>query len=433
MKTSIVFFLLLGVVCGMASAQFDAAILCHSGPVILFDTATSKATSIIPQALAQASRGGMFGPRGYIYTSNWTDNGIGVLDPVQGTWIAGLLTKDPSNFVMGAPYQPCPNYDNLGGFGILCVDGNPAPTSLNPPANSRNTFVVDYSTPTPTFRVDGFFLNTDLPMTDMVPNPHGAGFIGVGFGATDHKVDHYPLASPPLSTLTLTNLCNFPMDAMYDATVGEDGNYYVVAQNLMMICDTRAKTVTTVTMTGLPAGYCGIWAEPWEKPGMKAFIVSDVDDSVYSVDLLAAPMAVTSVVKLPNAGSYNINTARSAEECQLCSWKSDKKGKRNFHVNFGPNALGQVCVLVPSLLGLNRNPLILSGLEIYLAIDDASRLGLQGFLPYPSSVFLGTSGEADILWNGFGTELGIQSYWQAVTFNKQGKFTDVSNIINVSL
>ncbi len=421
-----------------AFAQYDAAIFGSSTYIVLFDSHAGKSTTLIAQSTVQQSRGAMFGPTGLIYMSAWTTNGIEVLDPVQRVWIKSLAVADPTNNLMGAPYQPAPNYDNLGAFGVWCVDGNPPPTSLNPPANSRNSFVVDYSVSPPTFRADGFFPNTDTPMSDAFANPYGPGFLCVGFAASDRKIDIYPLASTPPSTISLTNVLTLPMDSQYDATFAEDGNLYVLGANNMMVCDIRNKKVTTIQIKGLPIGYGALWSAPWEQPGMKGWIASDIDDTVYALDLMAAPMVVTSLMKFPFPAplphtNWSFNTARSAEECQLCSWKSDLKGKRNFHVNFGSSALGQPCVLVPSLLGLRRNPMMLSGLEIYLAIDNASILGLQGLLPYPGVVYLGTSGEADILWSGFGNELGIRSYWQALTFNKGGKFTDASNIINVGL
>jgi len=419
---------------GMVSAQvnFDAAIFNHAGPVLLFDTGAGKVTSIIPQAASQAARGGCFGPTGYIYLSAWTTNGIDVLDPTMGQWIPGLQVKDSSNLVMGAPYTPCPNYENLGGFGLMCVDGNPAPTSLNPPANSRNTFVVDYSVSPPAFRTDGFFPNTNLPMSDWYPNPHGSGFIGVGFATNDLKIDQYPIANPPLSSITLTNLCTSSLPIQYDATIGEDGLVYAMSNGFMLKCDTVNNTVLTIKTSVMPAsGYCGMWAEPWELPGMAAYVAHDTDDTVYKVDLLADPMVAVSVVKLPAA--YSINSARDAQECQLCSWRADTSGKRNFHVNFGGNALGQWCTLAPSLSGLTRNPLNLNGLDIHLGIDTATILALSGFLPYTHTVRLGTAGDVDILWNGFGSVLGISCYWQAVTYTNIGVVTDVSNVINVEL
>ena len=430
------FFCLLAVgLSSLLAAQYDAAVFGSASYVVLFNSQAGKTTTIIAQSQVQSLRGGMFGPTGLIYTSSWTSNGIEVLDPQTGAWIAGLAALDSTNTIMGAPYQPAVNYDNLGAFGLFCVDGN----SPNPASTLiRNTFVVDYSTSRPTFALDGIFSNTNnTPMSDMFPNPFGAGWVGIGF-STDQKIDLYPRAATPNTSITLTNLLTMPLPAQYDATFCEDGNFWVLASNNLMICDLRKQTASTIALQGVPAGYGGIWCAPWEQPGMKAWIACDLDDTIYAVDLLASPIVATSLVKFPFPAplphtDWAFNTGRSAEECQLCSWKVDLNGKRNFHVNFGGKALGQACVLVPSLVGLSRNPLMMSGLEIYLGVDTASILALQGFLPYVSVRYLGTSGEVDFVWNGFGKELGIRTYWQALTFTSNGKVTDASNIINVGI
>ena len=419
---------------GLAAAQFDGMIT-GSSPVVLFDSTTSKVASLIPMARVQAGRGAMFGPDGYIYHSAWSTNGIDVLDPVTGKWTTWLQVTDSTNYVMGAPYQPCPNYDNMGGFGILCVDGNPAPTSLNPPASSRNTFLVDYSGATPTIKpsyaVDGFFPNTNIPMSDMIPNPHGAGFLAAGF-STDLKVDIYPLATNPPSAITLQNVVTLPAAPMYDATLGEDGKYYVLATGQVFIVDVLNKTVQTVKLSGIPTGatYGALWAADMEQPGMKGFAAFDIDDNIYSLDLLAAPMVVTKVTTIGVA--MGVNTGRSAGECDLCSWLVDKKGKRNFHINFGPAAGGQIAYLAPSITGYNRNPLVINNLEIHLAIDMITQFGLAGVLPYIPVATLDGSGQADIVWNGVGSVLGIRGYWQAVAL-KGATLMEVSNIINVGL
>jgi len=398
---------------------------------LLFDSFTGKVTSVIPQPVLQQTRGGCFGPYGMIYESAWLSNGIDVFDPVLGQWIPALQVKDPTNNEMGAPYTPCPNYDNLNGFGLFCVDGNPPPTSLNPPANTRNTFLVDYSTPTPTHRVDGIFSNTYTSMSDTIPNPHGAGWIGVGFAATDQKVALYPLANPPLSNINVTTVCTLPFTSEYDATVVEDGKIYTLSNGFMLIIDVVAGKASTMVVSGLAGGSCALWADAWEKPGMDAYAALAGTGTIHKLDLTTDPIVTTKILALPQ--TYSINTGRHAEECQLCSWKASTTGKRNFHVNFGGKALGQWCVLVPSLTGLTKMPLKVNGLQIHLALDNASFLALQGFLPYTLMSLLGTSGDVDILWNGFGSELGIRSYWQAVTFTQAGIFTDVSNVINVGL
>jgi len=445
MRVAVLLCLVAAGLCSISTAQvsYDAAIFCHTGPVLLFDSATAKVTSVIPQpgTLAAPARGGCFGPAGFLYASVWGTTqpgsapGIDVLDPILGQWIPALQVKDPgptpSFRIMGAPYTPCPNYDNMMGFGIMCVDGNPPPSSLNPPANSRNTFLVDYSTATPTFRVDGIFPDTNIPMSDFFPNPHGAGFIGVGFYTNDQKVSHYPVANPARTPITVKTIASLPFPSMYDATVAEDGKIYTLSNGFMLVIDVLTSKVNTVATSGLPGGWCAMWSDPWEKPGMDAYVAQDGTNTIHKVDLSVDPMVSTQIYSIGK--SYSINTGRHAEECQLCSWKSSTTGKRNFHINFGPNALGQWCILVPSLSGMTKMPLVVNGLQIHLLLDNASFLGLQGFLPYNFTAALGTSGEVDILWNGFGSELGIRSYWQAVTFNKNGVFTDVSNIINVGL
>jgi len=387
--------------------------------------------------VGQATRGSCFGPFGRIYYSAWTSNGIDVLDPVTGTWIKALQVTDSSNAIMGAPYQPVPFYDNVGGFGLFCIDGN----SVTTPANHRNTFIVDYSTTTPTFRADGYFPNTAVPMSDLYPNLFATGpgedFVSVGFYTSDQTVALYPLAVNPPSVIAPKTLVTLPYPSRYDATWCEDGNLYVPSDDtqnnmVMQVVDIRAKKVTTVPIQGLPAtvGYAAIWAAPWEQPGMKGWICSDTDDTIYTVDLFARPMVVTSVVALGQAVS--VNTGRHAEECQLASWLEKQPGARTFFANFGPAFGGKVCVLVPSLSGIRKVPFQVGGLELHLQLDTATLLGLQGLLPYPNTIVLATNGQGSFLWRGFGAKLGIRSYWQALVID-QGGFVEASNLINVEI
>jgi hypothetical protein len=436
MRVAVPLSLITLVLAGLASAQFDSMITGSSNPVVLFDSSAGKVVSLIPQARTQSARGAMFGPDGFIYMSAWTTNGIDVLNPAIGQWITWMQVTDPTNYVMGCPYQPCPNYDNVGGFGIFCVDGYPAPATLNPPANSVNTFLVDYSGVTTTVKasvsVDGFFPRTNFPMSDMIPNPHGAGFLAAGFSTSDLKVDIYPLATNPPAPITLTNVATLPTGPMYDATLCEDGKYYVLGSGQVFIVDTQAKSYTSVDLAGFPTGatYGAIWAADWEQPGMKGHIAFDINDKIYSVDLLAAPMVVTQVTTLGR--TFSVNTGRSAGECQLCSWLIDNNGKRNFHLNFGPAAGSMTAYLAPSITGYNPNPLIINTLEIHLAIDPISLFGLAGYLPYVPVTVLNGSGESDIAWNGVGFPLNLRAYWQAVVFSGS-TLVEVSNIINVGL
>jgi hypothetical protein len=429
--------------CSLAAAQapkHDAAIFGTSTPLILIDTKSSTplVTSLIPTVPSlYVSRGLMFGPFDDIYVSDWTGNGIQAYDLALGAWDPAKQVTDSTNLLMGAPYQPCPDYENVGGFGLYCVDGNPPPTSLNPPANHRNTFRVSYAGTKPQVVADGLFPDTNVPMTDMYANLHGAGFIGVGFATNDFKVDLYPRNST-MTIFTPKTLVTLPQPSNFDATWGEDGLLYVfsyLAGNVpvMQKVDTQKGTSSTVAITGLPVGlYGALWADRWEEPGMAAYICSDVDDTIYQLDLLADPMVCTKI--LPMGTALAINTARNAEETQLCSWWIDTKGKRQFHVNFSRHASpGAASVLVPSTLGLARSPLVLNGNEIHLAIDPAVTIpALMGFLPYNNTVLLQTNGQGDHVWNGLGFILNVNAYWQAIAIN-QGKVEDVSNVINVRL
>ena len=417
--------------------KYDAAIFTHNGPIALYDSVAGKVTSLIPQARLQPSRGAMFGLNGRIYQGEWTTNGIDVWDPQVG-WVAGLQVADSTNYIMGAPYQPCPNYDNLGGFGIFCVDGNPSAVGLT----DKSTFLVDYSALTPTFRADGKFpATTEIPMSDMYPNlfatQPGEEFIGIGF-PTDQKVDIYPLAGagPYPAAITPINLVTMPLPAQYDATWAEDGNLYVISNNALMAVDIRTRTVTTLQLTGLPTGYAAIWCAPWEQPGMKAWICSDTDDTIYTVDLMALPpIPVTKTVKI-GPSAYDVNTGRHAEENQLLSWIDISKKGRVFHAEFNPNYGGNAnvyAVLVPSMTGLSNRMILLGSLEIYLQLDQASFLALSGLL-YPNFKNLKTNGQVDFAFNYLGLPLGVRTYWQCVLFDsKSNQFLDATNIINVEI
>jgi len=438
--TCILFLACLGCALPAQGPVFDAIIPAHAGSVFFFDSASGKITTAIPQATSQSARGACFGPTGLIYASAWTTNGIDVLDPTTGAWINSMQVTDPTNAIMGAPYQPCPNYDNVGGFGLMCVDGN-APPSPPAPASHRNTFIVDYAGTKPTFRADGYFPNTKVPMSDFYPNllANGPGeeFVGVGFYTSDQTVSLYPLAQNPPSVITPKVVATLPYPSRYDATWCEDGNLYIVSDDtqngmVMQIADIRTQKVTTVAIQGLPstAAYAAVWAAPWEQPGMKGWICSDQDDNIYSVDLFARPMVVTKVVALGQAVS--VNTGRHAEECQLCSWRESQPGARTFVANFGGSHGGKLCVLAPSISGILKFPFQVGGLELHLKLDTATLLGLQGLLPYPNAVFLATNGQASFLWRGFGVQLGIRSYWQAVVIDTTG-IVEASNIINVEI
>lgn len=409
--------------------------------ITLLDSGTGSFTTLIPQMLnAGRCRGGMTGPDGSLHFSEWNNNGIFVWDMQLMALDTMRHAVDATNAIMGAPYQPAPNYENVGGFGIFCMDGNGAPAPA--PTAHRNSFTVDYSTTPPAFQMTGWFTNTKVPMADCVANPHGSGWLTVGHTTSDFEVAIYDHPATIPNTLTITTVIpTLPFPSMSDATMADDGRLYVPGYDaananalVMMQVDVLAQAVTTIAVTG---GFTGdtigsIWAEPWENPGRLAYIAGLLNDTVYQLDLTQNPMIVTSITT--PAIQIDHSTGRSLEENQLSSWWIDQNGRRNFHVNFRKSTPGAQSVLaVTPIASPSANPLMLSGFEIYLSIDPTITLfGLQGFLPYQPFRTLDVALQADHIWNGIGSVLNIRSYWQAIAI-RNGVVEDVSNIINVRL
>jgi len=433
---------------GALSAQYDAAIFssisttnAHATYVTLVNTASRTLTTIwkapgIAAGSSQRNRGGMFGPDGLIYVSLIDYNGLGALDPVTGAW--PRFVGDFRNDVMGFPYQPALNFDNVGGIGFCLIDGN-QPPSPPAPAASKNTVLVDFATNR--YTLDGWFPNTEVDMSDFYPNLFNPGeFVGVCYYANDHTVSGYPLAQNPPEALSLTTLATVSSlhRVYYDSCWAEDGNLYLWAGSDSGIfqVDIRTGASTLLPVTGLASGmtYGCMWNEPWEKSGMIAYVLPRTDQVVYSIDLAARPLkAVATGLVIPATQGTRVNTGREAEESQLTSWWTGAgPGQRTFHLNFGQGHAGEIAILLPSATGLAANPLVLNGLEVYLAIDSISLSGLTNVLPYTPMVTLDTSGQFDVIWKGTGARLGVSAFWQAVTM-KGSTFTDASNIISVNL
>ena len=87
---------------------------------------------------AGSSRGHCMGHDGKVYRSAWTLNGIVVNDWNITTPTVTNLVNDTTNYIMGAAYQPVLDFNNSGGPGIVCVDGNPAPVPATA-TGSRST------------------------------------------------------------------------------------------------------------------------------------------------------------------------------------------------------------------------------------------------------------------------------------------------------
>jgi len=428
-------------------AQYDAAIFSstgaspYSGYLALVNMARGTLTTVwtlpgMTSTTSQRTRGGVFGPDGLVYVGLWDHNGAGVVDPKTGAWIRYVV--DHCNCVLGAPYQPAPNHDNVGGFGLCCIDGNvpPAPAPQSPSTTLRNTALIDFGLGRYAF--DGWFPNTETDMSDFYPNLFKPGtFVGIPYGTADLTVTEYPLAPNPPQALALTTIVAISSQCYYDACWAEDGFIYAWGGSTVGFhqIDVRGKSSTVIPVTGMTTTtYAAVWNEPWERPGMKAHILSRADSTAYTLDLLARPIAaVKTTVLLPTAAGGAVNSAREAEEAQLSSWWTGAKpGERDFHLNFGPAHGGETAVLVPSRSGLARTPFVFGGLEIYLTLDTLTIVGFSGLLPYPPVAVLDSSGQADVIWKGFGARLGVTAYWQAVSL-KGAALTDASNLIHVNM
>ena len=435
---SIILSLLVICAGGQATAQhYDAVVFAssinvdpiHFGGVYFLDTAANKVAT--HYLFTERNRGGLMGPDGFPYVGLWVTNGVASLDPATGAYLNKVTG---TNAVVGAPYALAPNYDNVGGFGICCIDGNVPPAPA--PAATRNTALVDFAARTAA--VDGWFPNTETDQAGFFPNLFKPGtFVGVPRHSSDLTITEYPLALSPPQALTITTLATLSSRGYFGATWAEDGMIYVWGSHFLGIhqVDIRKGTSTLIPVAGVYSPtYAALWTEPWENTGMKAFISGSNGDT-FALDLLARPIIATQTLSLKNIPLFSFPMVGcNSEEGQLHSWwtSAAKPGQRNFHLNFGQACAGETGILVPSLTGLRSTPALLNGLEIYQSLDSVSMLGIGGALPYTAFTVLDSTGQADILWRGYGVKLGISAYWQAYTL-KGSVFTDASNLIHVNL
>jgi len=430
--------LLMIALCGQATTQtYDAVVFSSAinatpvdfGGIHFIDTATSRVTT--QYTFTERNRGGFIGPDGLAYIGLWDTNGVGALDPATGVFVN---TVTGSNAVIGAPYALAPNYDNIGGFGICCIDGNVPPAPA--PAATRNTVLVDFAARTA--MVDGWFPDTETDQGGFFPNLFKAGtFVGVPRHSSDLSVSEYPLALTPPQALALTTLTSLSVRGYFGTTWAEDGMIYIWGSHFVGIqqVDIRQGTSTIIPVSGVYGPtYSAMWTEPWEKTGMKAFLCGSNGDT-FTIDLMARPIVATQVLTIKGLPLFCFPVCGcNVETNQLCSWWSSaaKPAERIFHLNFGPAHAGEICILVPSLTGLRPLPALMNGLEVHLAIDSVSMAGVNGVLPYAPVVTLDSTGQADITWRGLGAKLGLSAYWQAFSL-KGSVFTDVSNLIHVTL
>ncbi len=393
----------------------------------------------IPLVPAQDSRGHTFGPDGKLYASYWTTNGIGVLDlsTTPPSWT--VLVQDPTNRIMGAPYQPVFNNEAVGGPGIWCIDGNPIPTSITA-LPGRNTFLVDVNAKK--FAIGGWFESPStaqvLPMSDAYANPHVAGeFIGVGFATSDlnitgHTIQGGPTEYIPRKIATLKNPC------YYDALIHEDAKLYCWCYTSTTptflgfeVVDLKSGTTTTIPVTGITGtGYAAVWNEPWELKGKMAYIV--LGGTCYSVDLTQNPAPATAVTITPALATGTYHTAREDQETQLSSYTDGKTG-RTFHLNFGKASTGKAFILLPTLLGYG-GPTPIGGSEIAVVLDVFSVLAVYNVLPGAAGKTVGildANGEADVVFD-LGVKAGFDALWIATVIDK-GQLTDITNVINVKM
>lgn len=410
---------------GAATAQRAYVTGTSTNPIYIVDPITCTTSSCAIGT--ESSRGIAVGHDGAIYMSAWTTNGIFRVDP--NTCAITTICQDPTNSVIGAPYDPVMNNEAVGGPGLWVVDGNGAPAPA--PAAQRNTVLVDIVGTACT--MDCWFSNTQVPLSWSGPDPFNCGqFIGVGFTTSDFNVTRYSLAGGVLGTCTTATVCSLTEPAQYDAFLGEDCHVWVWNSSAtgnvgFTRVDTRTGTCVTcaVAITHTGTGYAGVWADPPERPGHMGYIAYG-DGMIYTVDLNTC-----TITTMCQSGITTATNANSVEENQLTSWLNAPGGTRNFHVNFGTVPAGTQYVLVPSLIRNCQTPLIAGNLEIWFDPDLNTILGLQGLLPYQPVGSLPTTGERDITWNlnHFGV-CGV--YWIAGALGPSG-LIDVSNVIKVTV
>ncbi len=422
--------LLAAVATALATTGFAQKGMAGAGntSMVLVDPAGAGTYTTHSWGTGGSSRGHTYGWDGNVYRSAWTTNGI-IRNDLPSTTMTTSISADSTNLIAGAPYQPAFDNNATGGPGILCVDGNPAPTPA-PPAH-RNWFAVDRVDMTgASAAVLGWFPTAgNIPMADCYRHPHDpALFVTVGFNTGDQKVQTWSRPSTaglmtPSTVLTLANRCG------YDAFIHEDQKLYcwtsTAAQTGFQVVDLKAGTQSFQAVTGLSfagAGYAAVWNAPYEEPGRMAYVLQEggAADAMFRVNLLTG--AATAVTTAPPAGNYN--TARSEGDAELSTWKMAGTTRR-FHLNFGSSLAGDVYALFPSFAGYSSSALTFDGKELWVTLDSTSvaafnnQLGAQTFAAFPN-----TSGEVDV--DITLPAIGINLVWTAIKISG-GRLVDVSN------
>lgn len=415
---------------GSLLAQVDAALQFAGIPpsgVVLLDTTTGTTTTIRPPGNDGTAGGVLFGPYGNLYYAS-RENGVAALNVANRSWDPRRSVTDPSRNIIFTPWQPAWDYDNVGGPALVCLDQKQGVSPA--PLFARQAFRVDYSSFTPTVMLQGWYPIGERPSSDFFPDLYNPGsFVGVGEWTYDADVRRYTLPSSGPGPLTSTLMASQRFPSRSDATLLETGELAILADANVTFVDLRTGFARDVRTQGVAGGFGAIWSDPWERPGMTGRIVTG--HTLFDVDLGVDPVVATRSVPLTLPQGAIVYCGRDAEECQLCAWVTNPAtGARNFHLNFGRRAAGQTAYLAPSLSGLAPVAFPVAGLEIRLALDGATYLGLNNLLPYAPSVVLDGDGQADIAWSGLPDQPAVTAFWQAVTL---GSVSDASNIIGVML
>jgi len=383
------------------------------------------------QTNVETTRGITPGYDGRAYTGGWTTNGIVAYDFNASSW--SVVAQDSTNSIAGAPYQPIVDNGALGGPGLVCVDGNGAPS----PFTGRNLFTCDIRRGT--IALDSVFSNTFTPMADLFADPRKPDqVIAVGWNTTDQNVIRIPICRQARN-VTPQIVTTLKMPCTYDAVLLEDQRLYCWSASNSFVgfeCVDldRIASSQLIPVTGIPfsgTGYGAFWNDPHENPGRRVYGIFDGNDTLYDIDMSRNPAPATAIKTNSPIPTQTYITGRSIGDAELTSWRMGP-GRRNFHLNFGAAHANQTFVLVPSLIGHGPSIGLPNGREFNFVPDLTTILAVHNILPGAVGKTVGTldsRGEADI---PFFHDLPFLSvFWKSVAMDKKNLIVNITPTIVV--
>lgn len=413
-----------------AGGAAQQAVVQASGyAVLVLDPVTGSTTSTFAFPFETGSGGHTFGPDGRVYFTGYNSNSIRALDLTNGVWTR--IAIDLQNEPMGDPLCPVLNAEAIGGPGLWLADGKNLTSGS---VLRKNTVLVDIASGG--IEIDAETPTPFLPNADAHPSPaHANEMWCVASGIARQRVTVY---TPGRDRNYIPRIVPLPYPCGFDALMHEDGRLYCWTANststlaptgFMAVDDAGA--IEVIPVQGIPwagSGAAAVWNDPWEAPGMGAYVLNDGNDTVYKLDLATRPVVAAAVMTVPpRTIARRWDTGRELQESQLTSWRENTNGRRVLHLNFGPKRAGARYYCVPSAAGLASTPILEQGMEIWLEPDHYTMFALEGRLGYRPGGTLDANGEADVIFD-LGRTFALDASWQAVIV-ENGQCVDFSNLV----